>query len=185
MVRLFGIDVMQTKRCTMCKEDKLTTHFGKDTNAPTGLAYRCKECSKEYAKVYRANNKSKIAVSNKRYKQANAASVRKKDKEWRDDNKEHLKEYKAEYVKHNRGKVVALCNKRRAAKLNATPLWADKEAIDRMYIVSNFLTNKLGEPHHVDHIIPLQGKSICGLHVEYNLDVIPAKDNLRKGNRYA
>ena len=97
------------------------------------------------------------------------------------------KESRAIYIKkwstENKDKVNAISARRRAAKLNATPAWADKEAIDRMYTVSNFLTNKLGEPHHVDHVIPLQGKNICGLHVEYNLDVIPAVDNLSKGNK--
>ena len=119
-------------------------------------------------------------------------------KEYREKNKERLivyekeryvrrKESRAIYIKkwstENKDKVNAISARRRAAKLNATPAWADKEAIDRMYTVSNFLTNKLGEPHHVDHVIPLQGKNICGLHVEYNLDVIPAVDNLSKGNK--
>jgi len=106
-------------------------------------------------------------------------------KTYRDNNPGQALERGRKWCKNNRASVNAKKARRRAAQHNATPSWADKEAIKRMYIVSQFLTDKIGEPHHVDHIIPLRGENICGLHVEYNLDVIPAKDNLRKGNRYA
>ncbi len=104
---------------------------------------------------------------------------------WYQKNSAKAKGYSQEYRKSNRGKCNALSSKRRAKTLNATVAWGDQDAIKRMYIVAEFLTNKLGEPHHVDHIIPLQGKNVSGLHVETNLQVIPARDNLVKGNSYA
>lgn len=59
----------------------------------------------------------------------------------------------------------------------ATPTWADKEAIKRFY--------KDRPPGwHVDHIIPINGKGVCGLHVLENLQYLPAIDNLKKGNKY-
>jgi hypothetical protein len=147
------------------------------------VPYKNKEDRDAYIKEYRIKNKVKMAEWQKKYREENKERLIMYEKE----RYVRRKEVKAIYIKkwsaENKGKVNAISARRRAAKLNATPAWADKEAIDRMYIVSNFLTNKLDEPHHVDHVIPLQGKNICGLHVEYNLDVIPAVDNLSKGNK--
>jgi len=58
------------------------------------------------------------------------------------------------------------------------PLWADKD------LISAFYRNR-PEGYHVDHIIPLRGDIVCGLHVETNLQYLPAHENLSKGNQYA
>jgi len=133
-----------------------------------GRLNKCKPCGSKASVEWAESNKEKVNTYNKRWAQNNRDKTRAKSLKW---------------SANNRSSCNARGAKRRAQQLNATPAWADKEAIDRMYTVSNFLTNKLGEPHHVDHVIPLQGKNICGLHVEYNLDVIPAVDNLSKGNK--
>lgn len=67
--------------------------------------------------------------------------------------------------------------KRRAAKLQRTPKWADKLKISEIYL-------ECPKGYHVDHIVPLQGDLVCGLHVDNNLKPIPAKDNLSKGNKF-
>ena len=67
--------------------------------------------------------------------------------------------------------------KRRAAKLHATPQWADFEAIKDVYMEAEYFQM------HVDHIIPLQGKDVCGLHVWENLQLLSEIENLKKGNR--
>jgi hypothetical protein len=64
-----------------------------------------------------------------------------------------------------------------------TPAWADKSKIRTIYALAQKLTRETGIEHHVDHIIPLKGKTVCGLHVENNLRVIPATENLKKNNR--
>lgn len=73
---------------------------------------------------------------------------------------------------------------RRAIALRRIPAWANEAAIDAVYIEAARLTAATGIPHHVDHEIPLQGKLVCGLHVETNLRAIPAADNIRKGNDF-
>jgi hypothetical protein len=73
---------------------------------------------------------------------------------------------------------------RKATKLSATPSWANQEQIKRIYAACAKITKQTGIEHHVDHIIPLQGESVCGLHVENNLSIIPAKMNLQKSNKF-
>lgn len=74
--------------------------------------------------------------------------------------------------------------KRRAAKLRATPSWANAAAIKTIYEEAKRLSILTGIPHHVDHIIPLQGSLVCGLHVENNLQILTASENSRKKNRF-
>lgn len=74
--------------------------------------------------------------------------------------------------------------KRHAKKLRATPSWADLDAIAQFYVQSQQITEDTGIRHHVDHIVPLQGRNVSGLHVPWNLQVIPAEDNMKKSNHF-
>lgn len=86
--------------------------------------------------------------------------------------------------KANKDKDAARAAKRRAIKMRRTPQWANLAAIEEFYLLAKRLTLETGIPHDVDHIIPLQGRTVSGLHVETNLCVIPARDNQRKRNFY-
>lgn len=97
--------------------------------------------------------------------------------------KRRFNEYLKRHYRENPGMYAARCVKRRTARDKATPSWADANEINRIYKMATEITRKTGIQHHVDHIVPLQGRNVCGLHVEYNLQVIPAKDNLQKSNR--
>ena len=70
----------------------------------------------------------------------------------------------------------AKTNKRRAYKLKAIPKWANLEKIKEIY-------KQCRKGYHVDHIIPLRGSNVCGLHVENNLQILKARDNILKSNR--
>jgi hypothetical protein len=70
--------------------------------------------------------------------------------------------------------------KRTADQRHRTPAWADHDKIRAFYRLAAAFSD-LYVPHHVDHIVPLNGATVSGLHVEQNLQVIPAEDNLRKG----
>jgi len=66
----------------------------------------------------------------------------------------------------------------------ATPPWANHSAIGQIYAECVRMENKTGVKYHVDHIVPLQGKIVCGLHVQNNLQILPGKENQSKGARY-
>jgi len=92
------------------------------------------------------------------------------------------------WKKLNRQKATAWNAIRRAQQLHATPVWltiAQKLEMAAFYAKARMLTETTGKAYHVDHIIPLRSKSVCGLHVPWNLQVILAYDNISKGNKYA
>lgn len=62
------------------------------------------------------------------------------------------------------------------------PLWANQFFIDEAYDLATRRTETTGTPWEVDHILPLRGKAVSGLHVETNLRVIPRSENRRKFN---
>lgn len=97
-----------------------------------------------------------------------------------------IKKIASNYQKNNKGKVNARTASRHAAKVQRTPKWLSKEEYLRIqcyYQVAAMRTRETGYQWHVDHIVPLQGTTVSGLHVPWNLQVIPATDNIKKGNR--
>lgn len=91
------------------------------------------------------------------------------------------------YGKNNKDKAAARGAKRRALKILATPTWLSASHYDEMrdlYTKSSQIAELTGILFHVDHIVPLQGELVCGLHVPWNLQVIPAYENLSKSNKH-
>ena len=136
------------------------------------LTNSCVQCTKDAGKEWKSNNKDRVnAYQNDRRK--NNPEIRKK---WLAAMKKHQKDHPAYWC--------AVAAKRRAAKLQRTPAWADFRAIAEIYEESARLTEETGILHHVDHDIPLQGEFVSGLHCETNLVILTAADNLSKGNKH-
>ena len=133
--------------------------------------YECnKELTKERARTWALNNLGK-----------RKASVDK----WRTENLEQHNATNRNWNANNKPLKAALEGKRRSAQLQRTPVWdKDTHLIVAKYQLANMLTRETGKPHHVDHIIPLQGKNVSGLHVFANLRVILGEDNVKKSNKY-
>lgn len=123
----------------------------------------CTECQKTLFKTYRSSRRNDL---NER-----AAA-------WRKANPERQRELTDNWKANNPDKLCAYEAKRRAAQLRATPLWADLNKIAQVYKVAAEwgLT--------VDHVVPLQGETVCGLHVHNNLQLMKAGDNFAKHNKF-
>ena len=125
----------------------------------------------DYAASYYLNNKEKVARRVKTY---------------RDANPEKRLGYLRAYYKRHPHAAARNCAKRRAAKLQATPPWLTAghwQEIEAVYELAAELTVATGVKHEVDHVHPLQGKTVCGLHVPWNLEAKPLPDNRRKSNK--
>tara|TARA_R110000796_G_C14372174_1_gene414147 strand:+ start:54 stop:644 length:591 start_codon:yes stop_codon:yes gene_type:complete len=190
-----------TKVCTKCGVDKALTEFYAKKTAGDGRVSSCKECCKAQQNQYREENKETVKASQLRFRRDNQDKVSAWGREYYSKNKERIREAQSKYQDDNReelykmnkkyrqsteGKAVrnALGAKRRAQKLQATPAWADQDAIKAIYAEAQRLQETLGIEFHIDHIVPLQGELVCGLHVESNLQVIPAILNLKKSNKF-
>jgi len=102
-------------------------------------------------------------------------------------NSEKLAARDAKYAKANPGKINAKTARRHAAKLQRTPPWLTKEQraeIEAIYVLCAERTRVTGVPHAVDHILPLQGRTVSGLHIAANLQIITASENCRKHNKF-
>jgi hypothetical protein len=105
---------------------------------------------------------------------------------WRQAHREYYRIRTRTWQKANPGKVNAAVARRAATVLKATPPWLTTQhfvVIERFYVEAARLQAIDGIKRHVDHIYPLQGKAVCGLHVPWNLQILVATDNLVKHNK--
>ena len=119
------------------------------------------------------------------YKNQEKIAIQKRQKYYGE--RELYLEYSKNYYNNNKSKAFAKSAKRRATKIQRTPPWLSEiclEEIKTIYKRAQLIKLFTGETWHVDHIIPLQGKTVSGLHVPWNLQILPAEDNLRKANKF-
>lgn len=191
--------MMETKACTKCGETKVLSAFGKQGAPRTDLKTICKECDALYKRGWNAANKEKRRERDKKWRKANKEKVAAQDarryakntarilarcKRYRATHSEETAASAKQWDIDNAAKRVAMAGDRRAKKRNATPKWANKFFIDEIYDLARRRTKATGFKWHVDHIVPLKHPLVQGLHVEFNLQVIPASENSRKKNYY-
>jgi hypothetical protein len=153
------------KICKYCNNEKSLNQFTTCKLCKDGYSHMCKDC---YKQKYYADN---IESHKKKYK----------------ENREEKLLYQKEYVISNRHVKRAADAKRRASKLSATPKWLSSSelfAIKQFYKLAKLLESLTAIKYHIDHIVPLQGENVCGLHVPWNLQIITAEENLSKSNSF-
>ena len=189
------------KLCVTCKAQKPLSEFYKRKDSPDGYRNDCKDCRKlasstnhyadhEAGKERLRKSHAKRLAQNPNFYAEWYAKNREKDLEKSklayQANVEKRKEYQRLWSKTNRGTANALGRKYKLKKANATPKWLSESQLLHIkckYQLAAMLNIHGVEAWHVDHIVPIRGKDVCGLHVPWNLRVIPAKDNMTKGNR--
>jgi len=158
----------------------------KERGAVTKQAWRDanKERSAITSRAWREANREHLLAIKRAWADANKEQRAAKLRAWKEENKERVAAQERAWRKENAAAKRALIARRRAARLVRTPAWADQEAIKAIYAEAARLSRETGVEHHVDHVIPLQGRTVSGLHVETNLQIIPAADNHKKANRF-
>lgn len=152
----------QTKECRVCIRTlpKSDFYFNKTHNCH---AYRCKKC----------DNKARAQRDSKDRPSANARWHK-----WHEANREKERHRLRMHYASHKARYAANVRRRQATQLNATPSWAEVEKMKVVY-------QKAKEfDMHVDHVVPLKHKLVCGLHVWANLQLLAAAENLSKQNRF-
>ncbi len=142
---------------------------------------------KVYNAAYYKANGEKHRIVQRKWNEKNKEKVKLAKKKYREANREKCRALTADWKKRNPAKCAASWARYHARKLEAMPPWLTpgmEEAIEYKYETAQRLTEETGITHHVDHIIPLQGKNVRGLHVPWNLQVITDKENWKKGNSH-
>ena len=164
--------------CKKCGVDKPIEQFKKNKNCKTGYEYTCKECTQKRQKKWEHENITRHRENQSRWRSENLEQYKEKKSEWYLRNKDKGCEQAKKFAKDNPDWKRSATAKRRAQKLKAIPSWANMKSIREIYRQAK----KQGLV--VDHVIPLQGKLVCGLHVENNLQLLTASENSVKHNKY-
>lgn len=163
------------KTCTRCHKALPFKDFHLDTSRKDGCRDACKACVATYMKSYYAANRGKVVA---------------KVLKWVGENRGRHNAKCARWAKLNSGAVNARTARRYASKTQATPIWVRNDIdslwlINEIYKLASLRTKVTSIKWEVDHIIPLRGTDVCGLHTPLNLRVVPMTLNRRKSNKQA
>ena len=160
------------KICSKCQKQKPFDAFYKAKNTKSGYQANCKDCAKAYTQAWISN------LDKKEYYKENHQKYKDVHKQYRENNKEAWQKYYKNWQSENLDLCAAIRAKSRAARNKATPTWFEKEKVSLVY--------KKAQEYgfEVDHVIPLQGKTVCGLHCWANLQLLDKSINSSKSNRF-
>lgn len=160
-----------TKICPKCQADLPLENFYQDKTRGT-VRPVCKSCTANSGKAWREANKSRKKNT---------------DFNYRATYKDKIATYQRKYYQTNKPKYLEAFFRRKTAKLKAAPSWLTQkhlEEISYIYPLRQEVNSLSDYEYEVDHIIPIQGKTVCGLHVPWNLQLLPKEVNRAKSNKF-
>lgn len=181
------------KLCNKCKQEKESSLFYANKRMKDGLNTFCIACHKQDNIARKAKNRQdpSFKQQEKEYRKAyidtNRDFCNELTRQWREENRAYIAKYAKAYRAKNKARCAYWGQKRLADKIQRTPKWLTDDdwwLIEEMYALATLRTNVTGVKWHVDHIIPLRGKFVSGLHTPANLQVITQAANQRKSNFY-
>lgn len=143
--------------CNSCQTDKDLLSFSKNSSRKTGYDQYCKQCRSDYVKKWRKTDRGAKT----------------------------LKKTRRKFYLENKDYELAKSRQWRRGKKAGTPSWLTEEhhkEIQYVYSLARECSIITGERYEVDHIIPINGKNVCGLHVPWNLQILPRDLNSAKSN---
>lgn len=170
------------KFCSSCNIEKEYSFFSLRKASKDGLTASCKSCISE-----RKKSLTSTATYNKAYREKNKDIEAERVRFWKTQNKETINEYKKKYRKKFPLLHSIWDSHKRASRLQRVPSWfnkEDKEIINGFYKKAKEISEANKCLYQVDHIVPLNGKKVSGLHVPWNLQILTAEENNRKNNKY-
>lgn len=174
------------KMCSRCEEYKSEELFYKAKGYKDGICSWCKCCTKSYHAEKYVLKKDHITKVNSEWVKNNPEKKAEINRSSAKRNKIRRNEQSKSYRKVHKGRVNAENALRRANLKNASPPWLSKEHkedIKQLYKLAQKFEEIFGLKYHVDHIVPLNGENVCGLHVPWNLQLLESKMNLKKSNK--
>jgi len=163
------------KPCSACKLILPLTDFHVDHVTATRRKSQCKSCSNASVKICKSNHPERYDGYMRRYWAIRGA----------EQQVAKNRNYFAKHYGTHAHVYKAAAAQRRANELSATPSWVDLGAVKEIYELCTQLQIVTGIPHEVDHIVPLRGARVSGLHVPWNLQILSRDENRRKGNKFA
>ena len=178
------------KICTKCNVAKLFTDFSRNSKTKDGLQHHCKSCKLAYQRA----NPRRAALVKKYYEQNREACIQRsitsqqkkreyynaKMRKWVAENRERHLQTRREYYARNAAEDIARVRRRQGRIRDTSPLTqAERAEIDGIYMFC-----KVFSGFEVDHIVPLNGELVCGLHVPTNLQALSIRENRIKGNTF-
>lgn len=189
--------LVTNKKCVECSSEDYKKWLSKGDNRDKKNSrkrewhFENHESQLSYMKDYRESNPEFMKFIKKRHYDHNTEEILAKGKVWRENNKEYFTIYQRDKYKENPAKFRAFSSKYRAIKIQRTLDFSDpylKElnefCISETFQQSEDLKRFFGVDYHVDHIIPMQGDDVSGLHVWYNLQPLEGIENSSKNNSF-
>jgi hypothetical protein len=158
--------------------------FSPQAKGKHGVTSICKPCTSERGKDWAKANPARRAANNAAWEAANPSRSKATRQAWRALNAEQERERLRVWAQNNKARCAEKVAARRAAKLRATPAWADKAHIGHFYRWAKEIQAATGLTANVDHVVPLVSDVVCGLHCPANLRILTEKANKSKGNAW-